>query len=70
MITNFSPDDVRRIVREKIIEDGKNMRTWAMENGLTPSFLSAVLNGRKLPSQKVCTLVGLERAVVYRKKKS
>ena len=44
---------------------------WAAANGLSPSFVSAVLQRRKPPSDKVLDALGLEKVerVTYRRKK-
>lgn len=40
---------------------------WAEENGLSPAYVSDVLNGRRDPSRAILTALGYERVMMYRK---
>jgi lambda repressor-like predicted transcriptional regulator len=56
----------------KILEQRRNGRTIAAlsrELGVSPAYLSDVLNGNREPGPKIIDALGLERVVTYRKKK-
>ncbi len=40
---------------------------WALTNGVEPSVLSDVLNGRRDPGKSILKALGYERVVLYRK---
>ena len=40
---------------------------WSLANGVEPSVLSDVLNGRRDPGKSILRALGYERVVLYRK---
>lgn len=58
-------DGVRKRLRLKMALDGHKLKQVADCLGVSVAFVSAVLSGRKEPSEKICEYVGVRRVVVY-----
>lgn len=58
-------DDVRERLAAACDAAG-SLRRWAETHGFSAAFVSAVLNGRCHPSDRLCTELGLERYVAFR----
>ena len=57
----------------KILEKRRNGRTLAVfadELGVSPAYLSDVLNGNREPGPKILDALGIERVVSYRQKRA
>jgi hypothetical protein len=54
----FSPDGVCNLLRAKCNGD---QQAWAKANGLSPAYVSDVLNGRRDPADKILAALGLRR---------
>ena len=55
---------VREVLRAACEREG-SQRAWAIKHGISPQFLSEVLNGRKEPSPAVLEPLGMRREVYY-----
>lgn len=64
MPERFTADEVRAQLRDDIADAG-SLRSWAWVHKVSPSFVSAVLTGRKPPSDKIAKALGLERVVLF-----
>lgn len=62
----LSQDQALALIRKQI-GDGSQL-DFARKHGLSPSFVSDVLTGRRDPSKAILDAVGLERVVTYRRK--
>lgn len=49
----------------RLCEAAGGQGRWAEQNGLAASFISDVLNGRRDPSEKLLSKLGLKRRIVY-----
>lgn len=63
----MTADDVRKLIRKKA---AGNQKAWAVENGISPAYLSDMLLGRREPSPAILRPLGLEKVVLYRKIKA
>lgn len=59
--------DPVEILRSKV---GDNQSAWARSRGISPSYVSEVLAGRRDPGKLILDALGLERVVTYRRKKN
>lgn len=57
-------DQVLDVLRAAIRETG-TAKAWAEQQGVTPSFVSDILNKRRDPTPVILKPLGLERIVVY-----
>ena len=60
----MTADDVRAKLRANI--DG-SQASWAKAHGVSPAYLSDVLNGRREPGEAILNALGLTRVAVYQK---
>jgi transcriptional regulator with XRE-family HTH domain len=56
--------DPRTVLRKRL--DGKTQAALAEELGITPAYLSDILNLRREPGPVVLRALGLEKVVTYR----
>lgn len=61
-------DDVKNIAQCRISAEFKSQSEYARHLGVSRSFVSAVLNGDKLPSKAMLEDLGVIRQVIYEKK--
>lgn len=47
---------------------GHSQAAWAKKHGLSPAYVSDVINGRREPGKAILEALGLERVVSYRVK--
>ena len=71
LVKNPSPrlltvDDIRRLLRAECHKLG-SQAAWASFAGFSPPFVAMVLNGRKLPSRRMCALLGVQPVTRYRR---
>ena len=66
--SRFSESDFREVVKMRLARIG-SLRQAAKEWGLSPSYLSDFLNGRRGPGKAILTAIGYEKVVKveYRK---
>lgn len=57
----LSADAVRARLRAAVAEAG-TLRAWSAKNGVAPSVVSEVLQGRREPARTVLAALGLSRA--------
>ncbi len=57
--------DVYGLIRRACREAG-SQQAWALEIGVSPAYVSAVLNGTKPPSDALLAALGVRRTVIYR----
>lgn len=55
----------RGILRLTIRDSGLKQSAWASVNGFSMQYVSAVLKGRKKPSDRLCAAVGLRKVTSY-----
>jgi hypothetical protein len=65
----LSLPQVRALLRVAVDKRG-GMRPYGREVGVSGNFISQVLSGDRLPSQKLLAALGLEAFLVYRRKPS
>lgn len=58
--------DPRKILKQRT---AGNNAAWAKQNGVSASYVSDVLAGRREPGKLILDALGLERVVTYRRKK-
>lgn len=58
-------DFARGILRLAIRDSGMNQKEWARAAGFSPSYVSAVLKGKRKPSDKMCSRIGLRKVTSY-----
>lgn len=69
-MTAFTDDEgIRSLLREACDEAG-SQKAWAESHGLSGSYVTDVLQGRRDPGQSILEALGYERLVGYRKKAS
>ena len=61
----MTADEVRRELRVAIAYEGIHMKTWAARHGFSIAFVSAVLTGRKGPSERLCEAMGIRKLTTY-----
>ena len=61
----LTADEVRRELRVAMAYEGIKMKTWAERHGFSVAFVSAVLTGRKEPSERMCEVLGVQRQTLY-----
>lgn len=59
----MTADEVRAALRADLARTGLNRAEWAARKGFPANFISAVLNGHKDPSDRLCASLGIERRV-------
>ncbi|PPD06299.1 MAG: hypothetical protein CTY28_14540 [Hyphomicrobium sp.] len=59
----LTADEVRAALRADMKRLGINTSTWAERHAFSVTFVSAVLTGKKEPSEKLCAALGIERRV-------
>jgi transcriptional regulator with XRE-family HTH domain len=59
--------DVLEVLRRKC--EGRTQNAVAAELGVSPAYLSDVLNQRKEPGEGILEPLGIERVVTYRRKR-
>lgn len=64
----MAPMDILRVIRDEVNRAG-SQKDLAAKLGVSPTYISDVLNERKEPGQGILEPLGLERVVTYRKKK-
>lgn len=66
----MTESEVIALVRRKVDEAG-SMREYARQTGVTVSYVSDLLNGRRAPGPKILGPLGIERVKVvdYRPKR-
>lgn len=65
--TILSPAEVRERIQAACVEAGSQI-AFAERAGVSTSFLSNVLAGRRTPGAKLLRLMGLQKAVFYQAK--
>jgi DNA-binding transcriptional regulator YdaS (Cro superfamily) len=45
-----------------------NQAAWARSHGISPAYVSDVINGRREPGPAILDALGIERVVTYRPK--
>ncbi len=61
--------DILRVIREEVDRAG-SQKDLAARIGVSPTYISDVLNERKEPGEGILEPLGLERVVTYRRKKA
>lgn len=56
-------DEVVRLLRSVA---GRSQKAWAEKHGISPQYVNDVLNGRRLPGDKITQALGLEKALLWR----
>ena len=64
MSAAMTRDDVCALLRREIEKHG-TAKAWADAHGLSPSYVSDVLNGNRRPAGVILAALGLEKAVAY-----
>jgi hypothetical protein len=59
-------EDIRILLRQACQETG-SQKAWAKQHGLSGSYVTDVLQGRRDPGKSVLDALGWERVVGYRK---
>lgn len=44
-----------------------NQSAWAAQHGISAAYVSDVLNGRRVPGDKITRALGLEKALLWRR---
>ena len=65
----MSLDEVLELLRRKCAEAG-GQAAWAEAAGVSPAYVSDVLNKRREPGKSILDPLGLERHVAYRKRRT
>lgn len=65
--TNEEEVDLKLAIAE--IRENSTIRTYASANRLNPSYISQVCNDNRPPSDKLLDKLGLERRIIYVRKK-
>jgi DNA-binding transcriptional regulator YdaS (Cro superfamily) len=47
---------------------GHSQAAWARKHGVSPAYVSDVINGRREPGPAILDALGIERVVTYRPK--
>lgn len=58
---DFQQDDLTRIrmlIRQSAAEMGMSLSQWAKHHGLSDSYLSEFMNGKKTPGPKILQILG------------
>lgn len=58
--------DINAVSRLLLKEVAGDQRAWARKHGISPQYVSDVLNGRRLPGDKITRALGLEKALLWR----
>jgi hypothetical protein len=66
MMQGMTLDTVCKILAAECYAAG-GQNDWAAAHGFSASFVSAVLTGRKQPSERMLAILRLERVVSYRR---
>lgn len=61
--------DILRVIRDEVNRAG-SQKDLAAKLGVSPTYISDVLNERKEPGEAILEPLGLERVVTYRRKKA
>jgi len=61
-------DDVRALLREEIEKAG-SLRKWAMAHGISPAWVSQMMNHHRPPGPKIMKALGIEAQRLYRRRK-
>jgi transcriptional regulator with XRE-family HTH domain len=61
--------DPVKMLRQCIARDGGTQADLAKDIGISPQFLSEILNGVRKASDVVLDFLGLEKIIVYRPKR-
>lgn len=61
MPETLSADAVRAELRNQLQRDGQRPADWARDHGFSDAFVSAVLNGHKAPSTRMCEALGFRK---------
>lgn len=61
----MNSDDVRRLLQERIRAEGKSVNGFALEHGVSQSYLWNVLAGKNKPGPTITLLVGLKPVLTY-----
>jgi transcriptional regulator with XRE-family HTH domain len=64
MLKSMPSPDPRTLIRRRL--DGKTQAALAAELGITPAYLSDILNFRREPGRRVLKALGLQKVVSYR----
>jgi transcriptional regulator with XRE-family HTH domain len=64
MPDHFTADEVREQLREQLKAHG-SLTAYARAIGITATYLSDILAGKRDPTDRVCEAIGLTRLTVY-----
>lgn len=55
--------EVEKLLRRLV---GENQAAWAKQHKISTGYVNDVLNGRRLPGDKITKAMGLEKALLWR----
>jgi len=61
-------DDVRAMLR-RACKDAGSQAAWADLHNLSAAYVSDVINGRRDPADAICSALGIESELTFRKSK-
>lgn len=69
-INNYTTVDKSEVLAalSESVTAGGSQRSWCKTHGISPPYLSDVLNGRRDPGPKILDVLGLEPVTLYRPK--
>jgi hypothetical protein len=59
-------EDVKDMLREACLKAG-SQAIWAQQHGVSASYVSDVIQGRREPGDKVLKALGLDRIIIYKR---
>lgn len=62
---SIDAEDFRKLLREQIETLEMTQEQYAEARGISPSYLSDILNGRREPGEKLLSDMGMKRCVYY-----
>jgi predicted transcriptional regulator len=63
--SSIDAEDFRKMLRDQIEKMDCTHAEYAATHGISASYLSDVLNGRREPGEKLLAAKGMKRAVYY-----
>ncbi len=61
----MSESELIAMLRDACAQAG-GQKTWAVKHGVSPAYLSDVINGLRAPAAKILAAIGVRRVVTYK----
>jgi hypothetical protein len=61
--------DIQNLLAKEMHSGDFTMKTWCAANGISPQYVVDVMRGRRSPGRKILDILGLEKIILYKRKR-